>query len=1366
VPEEPGAITGVRIPAVAAQQEEDAAAALTLWGGQAGLFNAQPYRQPPHLRNPEPPAGCARACKFECERKSHGTGAGAGCVSLTGFWIPNQEPDAAEVAAADAAAAAAGAVRRPGGRKPKRGGYSLKPPSGRPTPAQIRPIAFEPGGPEPPPVELLPLPDGAPERVDIVCNGREGVFVVRPARVEAGGEDMAPSRFEAACGRGDAKKWKTSLYERLDGGAQGRNLGVSRRRRGMGLGLGGGGFRGGEGAALASYSERHAAICRPHAAGCSRCTSHHSLPPRPQDWLTAHKLGDKAVAAKFALNWAERKAYEGWLEAKAAYAAAHGIPPSSGAGGEAGGGARAAGTSGDEPAAKRRRLEGGGGGGGVDEEMETEEEAEGEAPGAGAGEGATAAAAAADGGGGRPEANGHAEAAPPAAAPARVRLRRIPDAALADFFEVALGAGLGQQQEAPPPAHHHQRRKGGGRRTSKAEAPPPAAPAGPGVATAAGAAAAALAAEVAAAHAGGGGAARKVGAGGDAEPRPLPWTAARAALASAAPRRLLTAPPPGGWADASSDAAARGVLGRCVRVFWPDDTAWYEADVQAWDPEARKHRLWYHIDEVCEEIDLFEEEAAGRLQWLPLRDRALWPPPPPPPAGGEGSRGRPSWEEAAEEEDEEEEEKAAAAAEAAAAAAAAAAEAANGSAAAPQQPPPADAAAAALGKAALVGLRLAAMLRSPTAPAAGGGGDDMDVDGAGAGGGAIDLPRLLAGRGGRAAALGILLVQQAADAPARAAAAADGGAPSTGADAVGWRLGVLSPNAGVWHYGRVEAADGARPSQAWVRWDDGECGWVDLGAAALDWVAPGAEAEAAAKAAAATQAACARALAARRAARERARGGSGPARGPQPRGRAASTAIAAAAAAAAAGGSDDGGGPRADAPQQVDIVCAGMIGTFDCIRMCVRLPNGRTMTPTEFERAAGRGAAKKWKSSLRVRKADGRPGVTMGDWLVEMGYEAARPSAGGAVPRAPGGSSGGGAPPGGGGGGAGGGGGGGGSGGGSARTGGARRVLWLRGKRAFIRGVPQIPRGAVLRPPWQVPLSRCLTPEEADAAAAAAAAADGSRPGTPPVLAALAAVKAEPGSGAGTPPAGTPPLPPAGPVVKAEPGAGGGLPPLPRPPSAPGLSLALAAAAAAAPGGAAAAARVPKLVSWRERLRQCRELEPLRVALGKSGIHGWGIFARVPIKQDSMVCEFRGQRISPSLADFREHFYRAEVSFWGRFGQTWSNGGRKRAYRFDWASAAKGPSPRSRQPPPSPTRHCRPPLPPATPPSKIPQGRDCYMFHVSDDCVIDNTTMGSPGRFTNHSCAPSMYSKVLELDGKLHLCFFARTDIKAGQELT
>lgn len=44
-----------------------------------------------------------------------------------------------------------------------------------------------------------------------------------------------------------------------------------------------------------------------------------------------------------------------------------------------------------------------------------------------------------------------------------------------------------------------------------------------------------------------------------------------------------------------------------------------------------KHTLWYHIDEVTEELDLGSEEAASRIQWLPDTDSATWPSPPAPP---------------------------------------------------------------------------------------------------------------------------------------------------------------------------------------------------------------------------------------------------------------------------------------------------------------------------------------------------------------------------------------------------------------------------------------------------------------------------------------------------------------------------------------------------------------------------------------------------------------------------------------------------------------------------------------------------------------------------------------------------------------
>jgi histone-lysine N-methyltransferase SETD1 len=40
------------------------------------------------------------------------------------------------------------------------------------------------------------------------------------------------------------------------------------------------------------------------------------------------------------------------------------------------------------------------------------------------------------------------------------------------------------------------------------------------------------------------------------------------------------------------------------------------------------------------------------------------------------------------------------------------------------------------------------------------------------------------------------------------------------------------------------------------------------------------------------------------------------------------------------------------------------------------------------------------------------------------------------------------------------------------------------------------------------------------------------------------------------------------------------------------------------------------------------------------------------------------------------------------------------------------------------------------------EGIDCYLFHANDTIVIDSTRKGTYGRFTDHSCLPSMYSKV------------------------
>ena len=43
---------------------------------------------------------------------------------------------------------------------------------------------------------------------------------------------------------------------------------------------------------------------------------------------------------------------------------------------------------------------------------------------------------------------------------------------------------------------------------------------------------------------------------------------------------------------------------------------------------------------------------------------------------------------------------------------------------------------------------------------------------------------------------------------------------------------------------------------------------------------------------------------------------------------------------------------------------------------------GNEVSATDFEKISGRGASKKWKNSVHIVGADGRPGITIGAWLV------------------------------------------------------------------------------------------------------------------------------------------------------------------------------------------------------------------------------------------------------------------------------------------------------------------------------------------------------------------------------------------------
>ena len=52
----------------------------------------------------------------------------------------------------------------------------------------------------------------------------------------------------------------------------------------------------------------------------------------------------------------------------------------------------------------------------------------------------------------------------------------------------------------------------------------------------------------------------------------------------------------------------------------------------------------------------------------------------------------------------------------------------------------------------------------------------------------------------------------------------------------------------------------------------------------------------------------------------------------------------------------------------VEVICNDLTGTFHVATMQITLPDGTSMSPTEFERQAGKAASKKWKASIRVHK--------------------------------------------------------------------------------------------------------------------------------------------------------------------------------------------------------------------------------------------------------------------------------------------------------------------------------------------------------------------------------------------------------------
>ncbi|KAF9688319.1 hypothetical protein SADUNF_Sadunf02G0185100 [Salix dunnii] len=131
------------------------------------------------------------------------------------------------------------------------------------------------------------------------------------------------------------------------------------------------------------------------------------------------------------------------------------------------------------------------------------------------------------------------------------------------------------------------------------------------------------------------------------------------------------------------------------------------------------------------------------------------------------------------------------------------------------------------------------------------------------------------------------------------------------------------------------------------------------------------------------------------------------------------------------------------------------------------------------------------------------------------------------------------------------------------------------------------------------------------------------------------------------------------------------------------------------------------ILSMAEKYKNMRQTFRKRLAFGKSGIHGFGIFAKHPHRAGDMVIEYTGELVRPPIADRREHFiYNSLV------------------------------------------------------------GAGTYMFRIDDKRVIDATRAGSIAHLINHSCEPNCYSRVISTNGDEHIIIFAKRDIKRWEELT
>jgi hypothetical protein len=160
------------------------------------------------------------------------------------------------------------------------------------------------------------------------------------------------------------------------------------------------------------------------------------------------------------------------------------------------------------------------------------------------------------------------------------------------------------------------------------------------------------------------------------------------------------------------------------------------------------------------------------------------------------------------------------------------------------------------------------------------------------------------------------------------------------------------------------------------------------------------------------------------------------------------------------------------------------------------------------------------------------------------------------------------------------------------------------------------------------------------------------------------------------------------------------------PPAPDGATPASLAASAAC--AASASAAPPASVA--ERYADMKATLPARLTCGKSAIHGWGAFTKVPHAAGDMVIEYCGEIVRPVIAELREaRCYDALV------------------------------------------------------------GAGTYVFRRDDAGAVDATRAGNMAHLINHSCEPNCYSRLITVSaggGPPHIVLFALRDIDAGVEIS